>query len=240
MRRLPVPHDQGGQYAPAREASNGRSLFAWHHPGSASLGVRLRAGTSPRASLATPPSTVLGAYSTLRQLEWCHNGTHPKEVTMEYQAITEAQWRSIQQNGSDIPRIRERAEKLIRNFAALFNEKTPGGVAGVAVTTLPEGEFLGAVLSPFGEGRFCFNLAHHQQAIFGYVVVERKSRDNRDNVIWQPVWSVFVPEQGAIFSGDGEGSSKYNIFTHHSDDASNATFEFGMKVLYSLIEKRGQ
>lgn len=157
---------------------------------------------------------------------------------MEYEEISENQWRTIQYNGGKIAQIKERAFRVVKNLAATFNEKEPGGVDGVMVAAVAENEFLGTLSSPFGECRFSLRLAHHKEAIVGHLVVERKSRDNRDRVVWEPVWSVLVPHDGRVLSTTGANALSTNLFSHFGDDASNGTFEFGMKVLYSLIKTR--
>ena len=132
--------------------------------------------------------------------------------------VDENQWRKLMTAEADAASIRKRSEQIVSTLAKVCSpERMPNGV-GLAFELQATNLSLGKITTPFYEGRFRLDWSVEER-LLGRIVVERKYADHQDQIVWQPVMEIMVPEYDNPYVGDG--SSRVSIFPWNVDPVCN-------------------
>jgi len=117
--------------------------------------------------------------------------------------ISQEQLFGLRQLADEAENLERKARYHVELMARDFNgESSVGGLPKFKVTEEPSGRILGYLNSQFGEGRFILDLKTQDNAVKGYLVVEKHIFDKNDATTWAPV--MHIPLPNPIWAVDGQ------------------------------------
>lgn len=161
---------------------------------------------------------------------------------MKFLPIKEGDWKLITESQSNLSRITERSNRLVKLLADYWNSSERYGVSGLVFESiLPvPGPVLASVTCQFGAARLRFEWSRTSAAggnepdLAGLVVLDRVQCDNRDVQFWQPAWSMTVPSYGEPYWGTDNDKAPCAVFKNVGD-VGPELFAAGCAIQYAII-----
>ncbi|RIY41962.1 hypothetical protein [Neopusillimonas maritima] len=148
--------------------------------------------------------------------------------------VEESQWRKLMTAEVDAASIRKRSAQIVSTLAKVCSpERMPNGV-GLAFEPQETDLSLGKITTPFCEGRFRLDWSVEER-LLGRLVVERKYTNHQDQIVWQPVMEIMVPEYDNPYVGDGSSRVSLLLDRELGSHRENSVFSLGMSILCAMV-----
>lgn len=154
-----------------------------------------------------------------------------------YSAVPEREWRKLSRARADAHLIRQKAADVIGQLSDLFAEGNSPIETGLTVE-YDDVSGLGRIFTPFYGGRFRINWQIGDE-LLGYLIAERQITDNNDEIIWEPVLAIAIPQRDSPYVGAGAYCLRIDLDGDEGQKRS-ALYSLGMSILYAFVRGRGQ
>ena len=154
-----------------------------------------------------------------------------------YSAVPENEWRKLRRARADAHLIRHKAAEVIGQLSDLFAEGDAPIETGLTVE-FDEISGLGRIFTPFYGGRFRIDWEVGDE-LLGYLIAERQITDNNDEIIWEPVLAIAIPQRDAPYLGAGANCLRIDLNGDEGQTRS-ALYSLGMSLLYAFVRGSGQ
>lgn len=155
---------------------------------------------------------------------------------MDYPAIPEDRWRTMQHAVENSRTIREKVAEIIRRLDKLFSEGDVRNNIGLVITATGSEPVIANVSTPVGKARLLLRFAVESDRLVGHLILRREQHDKFDAAFWEPVMGIRVPVDGPASVGIGEGALVIPLPPFFTQMADNAMFSLGMWMMYSIAD----
>lgn len=153
---------------------------------------------------------------------------------MQAKSISEIQWGPMRHIYGHAG-IKERARRLIADIATEISDPEVKRYCLAELIMAGDDGCLGTIATPVGNGRLLMRWGVDNDDLIGLIVLQRSDVNEMDQLVWQAVWALSVPEHGPIYTGGGD--SRVAVLPDHvfGNDYSNAMFSIAMCMIYAIV-----
>lgn len=148
-------------------------------------------------------------------------------------SIPETAWRKTAYVAKEKEAVESVADKLLKAMISTSKDLADHGQPiDIEVVDKNDINILATISTHFGQGRLVLEWDLSRDQLAGLLVVEKKSRDRMDRVVWIPVWGLSIPQHGNPTTLDGTFSIKLTDYL--GGDRRQTVFEGLMCIVYAI------
>ena len=146
--------------------------------------------------------------------------------------VTEDQWASLLNAAAESEALRNKARALVDTMAKAVEEDSRYAEVGLDVK--PDGYGGADFSSHVATGRLRFVHCLLDERLAARLIVERRRLNERDELVWQAVWAILIPQRGDPLLAGGLGKP-IEMRSTSRDKREASAYIAAMSVLYALL-----
>lgn len=134
--------------------------------------------------------------------------------------------------------IASRAQIFLASLAKADPQDTVLNEGAIVVTPLDiigEQGQIAVVETPIGKGRVTLSYGIEDGQLVGHLIFSRLQFDQHDVAIWEPRFTLFVPQRGDVYAKTAQENFVVNLQKRHNQEFSDSLYDFMLAVIASMI-----
>jgi hypothetical protein len=157
-----------------------------------------------------------------------------------HRVIYAEEWEILNRCNEATAKIHSRCYQIAVDLADIFRDSSVFERLAFQIMPNPEGSNVAKIVSPFGAARLRLDWSVHSKnqpgvkELAGCLILERETLNEKDEEIWQPVWSMTVPPYDDPFSGVAPELHVISYTRAVGHQRGESLYTLGMCMLYAI------
>lgn len=157
---------------------------------------------------------------------------------MQFAPISDDQLKAVPNLRENAVALRARVHALVASLHRYFDHEQVKVGLGVEFRMVNDGtRALADIDTPAGRGRLIHAWGADTGGITAIVVVEKATFDDRDRIVWKPVWGIDVPRFEDPYAGIGVDCLRIPLNDPFGDRLNRAIYEAGSAIVAAVVTR---
>jgi hypothetical protein len=154
---------------------------------------------------------------------------------MEFDKIPDDQVRAFRDTIPTMKRITDRSDHLLELLIKACEDWKILREAKIEISRGGPGAAIASIKTPFGNGRILLGWMVSEQALLGHFVVERECHNKYEQLYWEAIWGLKIPEYEDPFASSLQGGFRVQLNDHFGDSLPGEISTCVLSMVYGIV-----